>query len=216
MAYDTRKAVRSASDLKHPVTRFHGLAATLLAGVLLNALVGCGSEPISAVSVQEAVSLLDLFSQARKKAEGTEDWQTFIQVIEANIEGESERVLFLHPTSEIAFPLRIEQPAVLETAVALVPEAWEKQSDGVTFYVAIRKESEVLPTYVFKHYLSPELNQEFPGWQPVRIDLTPYRGTNIELIFSTDPGPNGSPLYDWAVWKDPRIYNPAREDHVSR
>ncbi len=86
----------------------------------------------------------------------------------------------------------------------------------MTFYIAIREEDEILPTYVFRSYLSPHVAEVLPGWRVVRIDLSPYQGTNIELIFSTDPGPNDNPLYDWAIWKEPRVYNPAMDTGWAR
>jgi len=59
--------------------------------------------------------------------------------------------------------------------------------------------------------LAREFWEDYPEWRGVRVDLTPYQGTTIELILGTDPGPNNNPLYDWAVWKEPRIFNPAKE-----
>ncbi len=51
----------------------------------------------------------------------------------------------------------------------------------------------------------------------MRLDLTSLRDTDIELILGTHLGPNLDSTYDWAVWKDPRLYNPAMEpDESSR
>lgn len=192
-----------------------GFPRKLTTWFLFGLLFGCGGpEPFAGAKVEGAVLLLDLFPQARKTTNAGEQ-QEYIYIRWANLEGKKERVLFLHPTSEIAFRLRLERPAVLETAIGLLPEAWERQTDGVIFYITIRKEGEFVPTYLLQRYLSRELAQEFSGWWPVLIDLTPYRDANIELVFGTHPGPEDNPLYDWAVWRDPRIYNPADEEQRS-
>jgi hypothetical protein len=49
----------------------------------------------------------------------------------------------------------------------------------------------------------------------VRLDLTSLRDTDIELILGTHPGPNLNPTFDWAIWKDPRLFNPAMESGES-
>ena len=172
-------------------------------------LVSCsGSAPIAGMKVTGPISLLDLLPQARVTA--TVDWlQAGVEIREVSVEEKPERVFFFQPGTELIFPLRIEQAAVLETAVALLPDAWEKGGDGVTFYVAVRREGEIVPAYLFSQHVHPRIVPEQRGWQPVRLDLKSLRDTDIELILGTHPGPNTDPNYDWAVWKDPRIYNPA-------
>lgn len=188
-------------------------ALLFFSGVCLS---GCSDPaPITGIPINGPVSLLDLFSEARKTTTGN-DWNVNIQVTEAQVEEAPERVLLLHPKSEVIFPLKILRPAILETAVALRREAWEKEGDGATFYVAVRQQGEVLPTYLFSQRVYPQLLPEHRGWQPVRLDLTAYREKDIELILGTDPGPNNNVAYDWAVWRDPRIYNPATDIDVGK
>ncbi|MFQ5904635.1 MAG: hypothetical protein ACE5JO_13200 [Candidatus Binatia bacterium] len=190
---------------------------TLATWLAVCGLLSCSSPAsIAGIKVTGPVSLLDLFPQARKKTEASGELQRKVRIIKINLDGKPERALFLHPKSEVIFPLRIEGAAVLETAIALRPEAWEKEGDGVTFYIAVRRQDEYLPTYVYSRHLYPQLFEEHRGWQPVSIDLTPFQDTDFELILGTDPGPAFNPGYDWAVWKDPRLYNPATDaDWVS-
>ena len=179
---------------------------------LVSILASCGgAAPIEGIKVTPPTSLLDLLPQARVTATVADWLQAGVEIRTENIEGESERVFFFQPGTELIFPLRIEQAAVLETAVALLPDAWEKGGDGVTFYIAVRREGEVVPAYLFSQHVHPRIVPEQRGWQPVRLDLTSLRDTDIELILGTHPGPNIDPTYDWAVWKDPRLYNPAME-----
>ena len=39
----------------------------------------------------------------------------------------------------------------------------------------------------------------------ISLDLTLYRGQNIKLRFTTNPGPNGDVGWDWPVWGEPKI-----------
>jgi len=177
-------------------------------------LVTCSSSPPPhPIPVKTTVSLLDLVDRAevRKEVQTPGEVDKYIHVTQVTIGGQSSRALFLHPKSSITFPLRIEKPLVLETAFALIPEAWQEGSDGVTFYVGVRPQGEHLIKYHVWYYLAPEFWEDYPEWRGVQVDLAPYQGTTIELILGTDPGPHNNPLYDWAVWKEPRIFDPAKE-----
>ncbi|MFB3126067.1 MAG: hypothetical protein ACE1Z8_01170 [Candidatus Acidiferrales bacterium] len=178
----------------------------------MSILASCGgAAPIEGIKVTPPISLLDLLPQARVAAIVPGKLEAGVEIREVSVEEKSERVFFFQPGTELIFPLRIEQAAVLETAVALLPDAWEKGGDGVTFYVAVRREGEIVPAYLFSQHVHPRIVPEQRGWQPVRLDLTFLRDTDIELILGTHPGPNIDPTYDWAVWKDPRLYNPATD-----
>lgn len=178
-------------------------------------LVSCSGPPIRPILVKQPVSLLELINrdEVKKIVEPPGEIERYIHTVEVTLGNETSPALFLHPSSRIIFPLRIDEPGLFETAVALIPEAWEKGSDGVTFYVAVRRESDPIPTYHVTYYLNPLFWEDYPKWRIVRVDLTPYKGENIELILGTEPGPNHNPLYDWAVWKEPRIYNPAADNN---
>ena len=179
---------------------------------LVSILASCGgAAPIEGIKVTPPISLLDLLPQARVAAIVPGKLEAGVEIREVSVEEKSERVFFFQPGTELIFPLRIEQAAVLETAVALLSDAWEKGGDGVTFYVAVRREGEIVPAYLFSQHVHPRIVPEQRGWQPVRLDLTFLRDTDIELILGTHPGPNIDPTYDWAVWKDPRLYNPVTD-----
>ena len=72
---------------------------------------------------------------------------------------------------------------------------WEgsERSDGVTFIVSIQGDE-----IFHQHY-----NQQ--KWQPVTLNLSPYRGKPVNLRFTTTPGPNEDAGWDWAVWGAPKV-----------
>ena len=68
-----------------------------------------------------------------------------------------------------------------------------ENSDGVTFTVSVQGDE------IFRqHYIQQR-------WKHVNLDLTRYRGQDIVLRFTTNPGPNGNTSWDWARWGEPKI-----------
>ena len=68
-----------------------------------------------------------------------------------------------------------------------------EKSDGATFIVSVQDEE------IFReHY-----NQR--RWKHISLDLTSYQGQQVTLRFTTNPGPNGDPGWDWPNWGEPKI-----------
>ncbi len=81
----------------------------------------------------------------------------------------------------------------LEFDIGLWDGPGHEKSDGGTFIVSIQGNE------IFReHY-----NQR--KWKHINLDLTPYRGQHIKLRFTTNPGPNGDPGWDWPMWGEPKI-----------
>ena len=68
-----------------------------------------------------------------------------------------------------------------------------ENSDGVTFIVSVQGDT------VFREHYNEQ------KWGHINLDLTPYRGQQITLRFTTTPGPNGDSGWDWARWGEPKI-----------
>ena len=86
-------------------------------------LASCGgAAPIEGIKVTPPTSLLDLLPQARVTAIVPGKLEAGVEIREVSIEGKSERVFFFQAGTELIFPLRIDQAAVLETAVALLSD----------------------------------------------------------------------------------------------
>ena len=68
-----------------------------------------------------------------------------------------------------------------------------EKSDGATFIVSVQEEE------IFReHY-----NQR--RWKHISLDLTAYQEQQVTLRFTTNPGPNGDPGWDWPNWGEPKI-----------
>ena len=87
-----------------------------------------------------------------------------------------------------------ESPDVrLEFDIGLWDGPGHEKSDGGTFIVSIQD------NVIFReHY-----NQR--RWKHISLDLTAYQGQQVTLRFTTNPGPNGDPGWDWPVWAEPKI-----------
>ena len=81
----------------------------------------------------------------------------------------------------------------LEFDIGLLDGPGFEKSDGATFIVSVQEEE------IFReHY-----NQR--RWKHISLDLTFYQGQQVVLRFTTNPGPNGDPGWDWPRWGEPKI-----------
>ncbi len=109
------------------------------------------------------------------------------------------RGMFQHaPSAKVAFKTVVNaQEPVLEGVVAIKPVANEK-SDGVGFRLELREGGTIEP--LFMTFLDPGSIPADKAGHSVRVDLSRYAGREVELLFSTDPGPKGDNKGDWAGW----------------
>ncbi len=107
--------------------------------------------------------------------------------------------LFQHPpSSRISYKTVIEpNEPVLEGIAAIKIEA-AAGSDGAGFRLEIRN-GDAIET-LFETNVDPRNIPADRAGHPFRIDLSQYTGREVELLFSTDPGPRGDATADWAGW----------------
>jgi hypothetical protein len=82
---------------------------------------------------------------------------------------------------------------------ALNPAVFDKAGDGVGFRIEVKDAAGKIST-LFSRYIDPKRDVQERRWMDSSIDLSRYQGQQIELLFSTDPGPKGDSAYDWAAW----------------
>jgi hypothetical protein len=178
----------------------------LLAGLGALLLSSCRSSPGTPdIEVSGPISLLELFPQAEKRAMASQiNVDDFIKIVSVAFPGGTDVAIFQHPPTRLIYHLKLSQAVRLETAVALMPEAWNQKGDGVLFYIAVDTGTGQ-PEYLFQQLIGPEQMADMQEWQTVSVDLTAYRNQQVQLIFGTDPGRNADWANDLAVWKEPRI-----------
>jgi hypothetical protein len=69
----------------------------------------------------------------------------------------------------------------------------EEESDGVTFRVLVNGKA-----LLDRHYGKAK-------WEHHEVDLSAYRGQEIQLALCTSPGPDHNVQFDWALWGSPVI-----------
>jgi hypothetical protein len=107
--------------------------------------------------------------------------------------------LFQHPPSNrIAYKTVIDPRRPIFEAVASIKTEAHNASDGVGFKLEIKSDG-VIET-LFSTFLNPRDVLADRSGRRIRLDLTLYAGKEVELLFSTDPGPHGNNAYDWGGW----------------
>jgi hypothetical protein len=152
-----------------------------------------------------AANLVDLFPMAEKRSNGPID-VVFVLGTQ-RIRGEAKRSIFMHPTSRLTYQqVEVPERASLRTWMALKEDAWDKSGDGVLFRVGVSY-GQTYDELATRH-VDPRNNLNDRAWVPLDIDLSPYEGKTIDLIFNTNaspPGRGNDPSWDFAVWGAPEI-----------
>jgi hypothetical protein len=120
--------------------------------------------------------------------------------------GGRQRVLFMHPNSYVSYTVAVPGGDKLAFDLAMSPESWTQEGDGVAFAVNIVADG--VNQQVFSAYIDPKHNEADRHWHSYVIDLSPYAGQMVTIIFETNCGPAGDCRYDWAGWGEPRLLKP--------
>jgi hypothetical protein len=172
-----------------------------LAAVVVVVLVLAGWWLFKRGNGATAVDLIDQFQTAEKRPAGG----TF-EVIEADLAGVKHRAIYTLPESRIIWKLRVPDDAWLRLKVGMKPESWTAEGDGVLFRVGVsdgRSYEELIVQHV-----NPFANSGDRKWHDVVVDLAPYAGEEISLIFNTNNSPAGKgddDRNDLALWGAPVI-----------
>jgi hypothetical protein len=124
--------------------------------------------------------------------------------------GEEREVLFVHPAASgsvaLVYPVRIEPGTTFRADLALAPEAWTQEGDGVTFSLFVEDDAGM--QLVDSHYVDPKHHQQYRRWVPMRVSLAGSGGKVVRLILAANSGPAGDRRYDWGGWGEPRLQRP--------
>jgi hypothetical protein len=154
-----------------------------------------------------AIDLVGEFPNATIKKPNAEAFS----IIDASIAGVSHHAIFTSEPSRIAWQVTVPDNAWLKLSLGLKEQAWTMQGDGVLFQIGVsnHKTYEELLRLNVNPFGEPADRQ----WKDLTLDLSPYSGQNVDLIFNTysslppQPGqpPKDDRNGDLALWGDPRI-----------
>jgi len=129
--------------------------------------------------------------------------------------GQERKVLFVHPapsgSTALVYPVKVEPRTTLLADLAVAPEAWAAEGDGVTFSVYVEDEAGM--HLLYSRYVDPKHHQQDRRWLPMRVDLSRFssklaRAKVARVILVAGSGPAGDQCYDWAGWGEPRLERP--------
>ncbi len=134
----------------------------------------------------------------------------FLKVERWQILDEERQVLFVHPAPSgsiaLVYPVRVDPGTTFQADLAVAPEAWALDGDGVTFSLFIEDDTGM--HLVRSLYVDPKHHYQDRRWVPMRVNLTSFSGTVVRLILVVGSGPAGDGRYDWAGWGEPRLERP--------
>ncbi len=146
-----------------------------------------------------AIDLIERLPQAERRPNP----EAFSQ-LDVTLNGVTKPSIFVSQPSRITWTETLPANAWLDVSLGLREEAWARSGDGVLFLVGVSHAGayEELVSLVVNPFANPADRQ----WYPLRLDLSPYAGESVELIFNTRSGPdNGSQDNDLAAWGQPQV-----------
>lgn len=153
----------------------------------------------------EEIDLLapDRFESARKQPSAD-----VFSVTDATLNGDTRKAIAIQPAvgTRLTWKVRVPDDAWLDLAVALQPEAWTKEGNGVLFFVGVADGRTF--EELFTLHLNPFANPGERKWVPVMVDLSAYSGEEVDVILNTrssSPGQDEDHQNDLALWGAPRI-----------
>jgi len=170
-----------------------GVAGAAVGLVILFFLLRLPDEPRMVTDLVEAFPS----AQARPNAEA------FI-LTDVTIAGQTLKSIYVTQASRITWNEKVPEHAWLDVSLGVREEAWTRPGDGVLFMVGVSHAGtyDELVSLIVNPYANPADRQ----WYPLLLDLSPYAGQDVEIIFNTRPGVEGAtPDNDLAVWGAPAL-----------
>ncbi|MFB3854952.1 MAG: hypothetical protein ACE148_14165 [Vicinamibacterales bacterium] len=149
-----------------------------------------------------AVALVDMLAEAEKRP--TPDG---FSVKNVTIGEETRRAISVPPASRMIFRVVVPNDAWLKTAVAIEPQGWQQEGDGVLFRIGVSDGRTYDP--LLHQHVNPYSVPADRRWVPVTIDLSAYGGRSVQIIFNTNtslPQQGDDPRGDLPLWAEPAIY----------
>ncbi len=125
------------------------------------------------------------FTDILDKAEVSAPEPGFVKEDYFTIDGDTRRVLMVHPISRVLYRVRVPPGARLRVSMALHPQVLDKGGgDGVIFTVRAGRRRKRL-SEIISRTLDPKRRPEDRGWHEVEADLGEFGGKKTWIEFET-------------------------------
>ncbi len=127
------------------------------------------------------------------------------KVKDERIGGVTKTAIYVYPPTRIIYKVVVPNDAWLHASMGIDEQAWDKDGDGVLFFIGISDNGKY--ETLLTQRVDPHAAQGDRRWVPVSLDLSPYAGHSVEIIFNTRPSMPGSndSRNDFAYWGAPAI-----------
>ncbi len=124
--------------------------------------------------------------------------------------------IFAHPKTNIFVNITIpDETSYLVFTYGLDQNTWSQgKGDGVSFQVLVQTENS--RQEIFFRHVDPSGNVQDRKWFSEIVNLSEYRGQDVQLQFVTMPGPRNDSAYDWAHWKNPDIVSSREIENLKK
>jgi hypothetical protein len=148
----------------------------------------------------ERIDLLALYDQATKTPPDG------YAVGDITLAGDTKRAISAPANGRLTWNVRIPEDGWLKVSLGLKPEAWDKEGNGVWFYVGVSDGHAF--EELFNQHVDPYGNKSDRRWVPVFVDLSAYAGEDVNVVFNTRTSAEHTPddpRNDMALWGAPAI-----------
>jgi hypothetical protein len=91
----------------------------------------------------------------------------------------------------------------LRVSLGILEQGWTMPGDGVLFSVGVS--DGMAYDEMLSLTLNPFANASDRRWNDISLDLSPYAGETVDVIFNTRSGPQDDRNGDFAAWGEPRV-----------
>lgn len=138
------------------------------------------------------------------------------------IDDETRNALFVPAPATVKYRGMIPPGALLLFGFGVMEETWERSGDGVQFDLYLEDESGKRKS-LFSKYIDPKHQKGDRKWFDVSVDLSPYSGQNVTLIFETKGSYPIEPPFkrkpdtenDFSIISNPRITSMVKQGRAN-
>jgi hypothetical protein len=148
------------------------------------------------------IDLVQRFPVAKKEPLGA--GPDVFAVRNERIAGDTRFSIYARAPTRITWRVTLPNDAWLRTSLGVDEQAWNKDGDGVLFFIAISDAGHY--DVLLEQRLDPHASRADRRWVPVMLDLSRYGGHEVELMFNTRTSVKGDDARnDLAYWGAPAI-----------